>query len=320
MPQITWDAVGERTYESGLDRGVLYLPNGDSVPWNGLQSVVEKIQMTKTPVHYDGVKVSEIVKLGSFEATLSAITYPKKFEEISGNSELRTGVLLGDQKPQRFGLSYRTRIGNDVEGDEAGYKIHVVYNILATPSDTSYETIGDSTNPVPFEWDLSTIPVEFDGYSQAAHMSFNTKDLDPLLLAEIERILYGDVSVSASLIPLDSLVDYINNWFRIKITDNGDGTWTATTDYVGYIYMLDANNARIDDANAVFLDAGTYVIKDTKDIYDLAQVTIVDNGDGSWTASSSDDTIVFVTGDTYTIRNVTVVPIDAISYTMSDDF
>lgn len=318
MPRLKWDNVGDRVFESGLDRGVLYLSNGDAVPWNGLISVIEKIGRSSSPIYYDGVKVGESISLGSFSGTLSAFTYPGELDELEGNAKIRGGVFLGEQAPKTFGLCYRTRVGNDVDGAESGYKIHVIYNVVATPSDREYSTIGDSLDPVEFEWELETIPVDLPGFRGAAHITIKTDDLDPSLLTEIEKILYGNGPASASLIPMSELVDYINNWFRLKITDNGDGTWTASTTYDGYIYLLIDDEFRIDNANAIFINDHTYILSDTRELSDVALIKIVDHGDGTWTATTSYDGLIIVTGDTFEIRNANVEVIDQDSFILSD--
>lgn len=318
MPRLQWDKIGEKVFESGLDRGVLYLSNGNAVPWNGLTSVIEKIGRESEPIFYDGVKVGENISLGVFSATLAAFTYPDALDELTGNTKIRSGVFLGDQSMKTFGLSYRTRVGNDVDGEEAGYKIHIIYNVTAIPSDTEYASISDEIEPVAFEWELSAIPIELDGFRGAAHITIKTKDLDPDLLTEIETILYGSGAADASLIPMDQLVAQINDWFRLKITDNGDGTWTASTTYDGYIYLLVDDEFRIDNANAIFINDHAYILSDTKDIEDVAAIKIIDNGDGTWTATTSYEGLIIVTGDTFEIRNATVEVIDADSYILSD--
>ena len=135
MPILEWDKVGERYYETGIDRGVLYMPDGSAVPWNGLTSVIEHFDKSTSPVYYDGMKISDLVSLGDFSATMKAVTYPEEFVEIEGSAKLRNGLFVGDQPPQTFCLCYRTKIGNDVDGVDSGYKIHLIYNLTAIPSD-----------------------------------------------------------------------------------------------------------------------------------------------------------------------------------------
>ena len=135
MPRLVWDKLGDRVYESGLDKGVLYLPDGSAVPWNGLTSVIEHFNQELSPVYYEGMKVADLVVLGDFTATIGAITYPDEFTEIEGAVEIRRGTFFGNQEPQVFGLCYRSEIGNDLEGESAGYKLHLLYNVTAVPKD-----------------------------------------------------------------------------------------------------------------------------------------------------------------------------------------
>jgi hypothetical protein len=321
MPKINWDLLGDKAYESGLDHGVLYLPDGSAVPWNGLTSVSENLNRSTEPVFLDGSKISDIVSLGTFSASLSAVTYPNELDLLEGAIPLRNGVYLEEQPHQPFGLCYRTKIGNDLDGDEAGYKIHIVYNITAIPSDRTYASAGSDPSLVEFEWELSTVPEYLEGYRPSAYMVIKTHELDPLLLKDIERILYGDSYSDAALIPMNELVAYINDWFRIKITDNGDGTWTAFTNF-GYIFLLEDGEFTITSANAIFLDEETYTLTDTKDIHDIPNIKIIDNGNGTWTASTSFDNLITVSedGDTYQIIDANVTYLDSNTYTLSDSF
>jgi hypothetical protein len=316
MPAINWDKVGERIYESGLDRGVLYLPDGSAVPWNGLTSISEKVEKSVDSVFYDGAKISDLVTMGSFSASLSAVTYPEEMDRIEGTRELRNGVFLGEQSSTTFGLCYRTAMSNDLDA-EAGYKIHVVYNVTAVPSDRDYQSLNDSPEPLEFEWDLTTTPEHLDGFRPSAHMVIKTAELDPWLLAEIEEILYGGTVAAASLIPMDELVDKINNWFRVKITDNGDGTFTARSDYEGYVFLLSEDKFQINNANIIYTDDNTYLLSDTKDIKEVLTIKIIDNGDGTWRASAESEFISVVNGF-FTIYNATTTFLDASTYLLSD--
>lgn len=319
MPKLVWDKVGSKTYESGLDRGVLYLPNGTAVPWNGLTSVEENLNRSVSSIFYEGLKVGESIDLGSFSATLSAFTYPEELDELEGARNIRRGFSLDEQPMSTFGLSYRTRIGDDINGDVGGgYKIHIIYNVTAIPSNTSYSTIVENSEAIEFQWDLTTTPVELPGFRGSASITIKTNDLDPLLLEEIESILYGSGSADASLLPMDELVAYINDWFRLKITDNGDGTWTAYTKYEGYIFFLPDEGFRLENANATYIDDHTFTLSDTKDLTDIPRIKITNNGDGTWTASTSDTGLIEIVGDTFTIYNANMEMIDAITYTLSD--
>lgn len=261
MTTLLWDQVGERFYEEGVDRGVLYLPNGGAVPWNGLISVDEQIVSNEsTPVHFDGVKYGDSVAPGDFAANLSAYTYPDEFLDLEGISEIGNGLYLGNQYPQRFGLSYRTRVGNDEDSD-LGYKIHVVYNATAVSTQKSYKT-STGQDPSSFQWTITAVPGEIPGYRSTAHLIFDTRQMNALLISDIEATLYGDGISIPELPPISSLVSFVDNWVIIRITDNFDGTWTAEGPD-DMITMLDAQTFQIAPANAVYLDADTYVISNT---------------------------------------------------------
>lgn len=306
MPSLTWDRVGDKTYESGLDKGVLYLPDGSAVVWNGLTSVIESFDKETTPVYYDGMKINELVTLGDFSATMTAVTYPDEFSEVEGMGSLRRGGFLGDQTPQSFGLCYRTMVGNDLSGSDYGYKIHIVYNLVAIPSDKTYASLSDSPTLVEFEWKLTAVPEELPGFRPTAHIVINSKDFDPWLLEDLEGMLYGSSTAFAALIPMPDLVTYISEWARVRIVDNGDGTWSAVSERPGFIEFLNGVDLfQINQANAVYLDDVTYEITDTFDESDAPNIKLVDNGDGTWTASTdSSNVIVMLDETTFEIRNV----------------
>lgn len=261
MTKLMWDQIGERIYESGVDRGVLYLADGSGVPWNGLINVTEtKTGGEGSPIYFDGVKVADHAIPGDFAATLKAYTYPDDFLEYEGVVESENGLFIANQQPRRFGLSYRTKIGNDEEGSGLGYKIHILYNLTAIPSQKSYQTDRDNS-AMEFEWSISAIPGETPGFRPTAHLILDTRHMNPLLLADIESTLYGTDFVNARLPPISTLVNFISNWVIIRITDNGDGTWTADGPD-NLITMLDATTFQIIQANATYLDADTYMISD----------------------------------------------------------
>lgn len=310
MPAIVWDKVGDRTYESGLDRGVLYLPDGSAVAWNGLTSVVENFDRETNPVYYDGMKISELITLGSFSATLSAVTYPDEFTEVEGAASLKRGVIFQDQPPQSFALCYRTKVGNDFAGPDSHYKIHILYNLFAIPSDKTYASVGDDPSLVEFEWELTAIPEEVPGFRPMAHIVIDSSKLDPWLLEDLELQLYGGQVVEASLLPMPSLVEFINEWYRVKIVDHGDGTWSAIEARPGFISFLDPAEEifQLVRVNATYLSEDEFEITDTIDDTEVPDLIIYDNGDGTWTATTvSDNVIVMIDADTFEIRNATVI-------------
>lgn len=260
MTVLQWDKPGDKVFEAGIDKGVLYLEGGLAVPWNGLTSVTESTNNNSSPTYYDGRKISDLVDLGDFTANLKAFTYPPEFLEIEGLGKFQDGVYLGEQRPKSFSLSYRSRIGNDLNQD-AGYKIHILYNLIAIPKDKTYETISGSIQADEFEWDISSIPEEIEGFAPSAHITLNTIDIDSTILENIEEILYGTSEEDASLIPLGELLTLIGypTLLAIKIIDNGDGTWTATSVDDSLITITD-DTFVITDVNSIDLDSNTYRI------------------------------------------------------------
>lgn len=271
MSILVWDKIGDRTYETGLDRGVLFLPDGSAVPWNGLTSIVEKFNKDTSSVYYDGIKISDMVSLGDFSATMKAVTYPDEFVELEGFGFLRKGMVLGDQMPQTFSLSYRTRIANDDEGDVAGYKIHIIYNLTAIPNDRTHESVTADPNALEFEWDISAIPEEIPGFRPTAQVVLSSIDLEPGLLTFIEEKLYGSETVEASLISITDLISYMFTWARIEIVDNSDGTWTAMClfDEDLDFDLTDVGLFTLMNANVNFIDLQTYELSNTVNTSDI---------------------------------------------------
>lgn len=319
MPEIVWDKIGDRTYETGLDRGVLYLPDGSAVPWNGLTSIIESFDKESSPVYYDGMKINDLIVLGDFEASMKAVTYPDEFVELEGLSPAKEGLFYSDQMPKAFGLCYRTQIGNDLEGDVSGYKIHVLYNVTAIPNQKTYASVSSEPSLVEFEWNITAVPEEIPGFRPTAHIIIDTRDVDPWLLEEIEAILYGSTLADASLIPMSELVSYIENWYRVRIVDNGDGTWTATAERDGFISFGVDGFFEITAVNAVYLDEDTYQISDTDDISDVPQIKITDLENGLWTAiTDHDNLIIDIGGDQVEIRNANVQYLNEYTFQISD--
>lgn len=261
MTALTWDEIGQRKYETGIDRGVLYLPNGTAVPWNGLTSVTENPDYRSSPVYYDGRKISDMVSLGDFSASLKAFTYPDEFEVLQGLGKFQDGIFLGEQRPKPFGLSYRTKLGNDLNS-EAGYKIHVLYNLFASPKNKTHQTIGNSVDPEEFEWDIFAIPEEVTGFAPTARIIINTRDVDPDTLVALEEVFYGSEDEDPSLISMNDLLIMIGfpTLLAVQIIDNGDGTWTAIGDTV-----VDNGDGSftITNANSTMLDIDTYRVSST---------------------------------------------------------
>lgn len=196
MSKIVWDKTGERLYETGVDRGVLYVQSNGTyskgVAWNGLTAVTESPSGAEaTPLYADNIKYLNLMSAEEFGCTIEAYTYPEEFAECDGSAELAAGVTIGQQARKPFGLSYRTKIGNDAAGNEFGYKLHLIYGCLAAPSEKAYTSINDSPEATTFSWEVSTTPVSVDDHSPTASITIDSTKVEPTKLAALEEILYG---------------------------------------------------------------------------------------------------------------------------------
>ena len=205
MPKLIWDATGSREFETGTNRGVLYPFNKTTgaydtgVAWNGLTAVTEQPSGAEaTPQYADNIKYLNLMSAEEFKATLECFTYPDEFARCDGSLELAVGVKIGQQTREMFGLSYRTVIGTDVDS-AAGYKIHLVYGAMASPSEKAYKTINDSPEAMTFSYEISTIPVEVPGFKPTSLLTVNSLKVDPEALEALEGVLYGGTTASARL-------------------------------------------------------------------------------------------------------------------------
>jgi len=195
--KIVWDKTGERFYETGVDRGVLYVQDDQGkypkgVAWNGLTGVTESPTGAEpNPLYADNIKYLNLFSVEEFEANIEAYTYPEEFEECDGSAELTPGVTLGQQPRKTFGLCYRTKLGNDLEGEDYGYKLHLIYGAKAAPSDKGYETINDTPDAITFSWDVTTTPVPVTGFKPTALLVVDSTKVNAEALATLENILYG---------------------------------------------------------------------------------------------------------------------------------
>ena len=205
MVAITWDQTGDRTYETGVDHGVLYLPNqageySTGVAWNGLTAVTESPSGAEpTPLYADNMKYLNLISAEEFGATIEAFTYPEEFALCDGTAEPAPGVLVGQQDRKSFGMGYRTLLGNDTAGNGYGYKLHLIYGALAAPSEKAYATVNDSPEAITFSWEVSTTAVEVPGFKPSAQLTIDSTKVDPIQLALLEGILYGTVTLTARL-------------------------------------------------------------------------------------------------------------------------
>lgn len=200
MSRLTWDNTGERYYETGVKQGVLYpiQPDGKyslGVAWNGLTAVTESPSGAEaTALYADDIKYLNLISTEEFGATIEAYTYPDEFAECDGSASLADGIMLGQQKRKTFGLCYKTTVGNDVDGNDYGYKLHLIYGCLAAPSEKAYATINDSPEAITFSWEVSTTPVNVAGFKPTSQITIDSTKIaegKKAKLTELEDILYG---------------------------------------------------------------------------------------------------------------------------------
>lgn len=263
MATLTWEKVGDRIYHTGLDRAVLYLKDGTAVAWNGLTSVEEDSNNSLTSYYLDGVKFLDNLAPGDFIAVLKAFTYPDEFDQVIGLGDVTPGLTYHDQPFQSFNLAYRTRVGNDLDGTDFGYKIHLLFNLIANPQNFAYETIKDSVTAIEFAWNLTGTPTKVPGARPTVHITIDSRDTDPIVLEAIENMLYGTATTGPHFPTIDELTGIFAYYGALIITDNGDGTWTALDESDSFITMTDPTTFRIDNADATFTDVSTYQISST---------------------------------------------------------
>lgn len=210
--KLTWDEVGARNYETGVDHAVLYIPDSggaytDGVAWNGLVSVTESPSGAEANAQYaDNIKYLNLFSAEQFGATIEAFTYPDEFAQFDGLVTPTPGVAVGQQGRKGFGLCYRTKIGNDLQGEDYGYKLHLVYGAMASPSEKAYNSINDSPEAITFSWQLSTTPVSVTGMRPTSILTIDSTKVDATALGDLEDLLYGTVGTDPSLPMPDDVI------------------------------------------------------------------------------------------------------------------
>lgn len=248
MTKLSWGEPGTHKFQTGIDRGVLYPKDGPGVAWNGLTAVMEAPSDAEEDVQYmDGVKFQQRRRRESFAATLKAFTYPIEFEEYDGMSTL---TRVAQQRRKMFDFSYRT------SGD--GYRVHLVYNALATPSDVAYISAKQAVEPLEFSWDISTIPLLINGMAPSAHIILDFGETEDLTSIPLQEILYGTDLTDPRMPTIDELIHWFEQSMTLQILDHGDGTWTA----IGPDEMISlvGDLITITTPSATYLDPDTYTI------------------------------------------------------------
>ena len=266
MTKLSWDTTGQRRYETGVDHGVLYPKSTEvGVAWNGLVSVTESVDGGEvTPSHIDGRVHTLRHSPEDYKATLEAFTYPDELDECLGTQDLYDGFQITGQPKKRFDLSYRTKIGTDLNED-AGHTLHIVYNVLAAASDKSYASVSQSPEVTTLSYELQARPVTVLNQRASAHFKIDTTKIDSDILTQIEDIIYGTDTVDPRMLTIDEILAIFEGTFGVTpftVTDNGDGS-----------YDISGSDAAVAEGND-----STYVI---------VSDTAVDNYDGTYTVSSS---------------------------------
>jgi len=283
---LTWDEVGEREYETGVDRGVLYQPDGsgaygDGVPWNGLTTVTESPSGAESnPQFADNIKYLNLLSAEEFGGTIEAFTYPDEFGQNDGTVQPSAGVAVGQQARKPFGLCYRSLIGNDTDGTDHGYRLHLVYGAQASPSEKAYATINDSPEAIAFSWEFTTTPVAVTGLKPAALITIDSTEVDAADLAALEAILYAD---DARLPLPDEVIDIFGGGVTVVNLDlaanqptfnNGTGVVTIPAT-AGVDYYVDGELAAAGPQPAIAVGENTDITAEPQDGFSL-------NGDNDW--------------------------------------
>ena len=216
MARLIWDEVGQRFFETGVKNGVLYVQDNDGsykngVVWNGLTAVTESPSgAEETPLYADDVKYLTLRSAEEFGATVEAYTYPEEFEQCDGSASIAEGVTIGQQARRAFGLCYRTSVGNDIQGQNFSYKLHLIYGCTVAPSEKSYSTINDNPEAITFSWELSTVPVPVDGFSPTASLVIDASKVDEGKMQQLENALFGDAENEATLLLPNQIMELLN--------------------------------------------------------------------------------------------------------------
>lgn len=213
--KLVWDNVGERFYETGVKNCALYLQHTDGsypkgVAWNGISAINESPSGAESsPIYADDTKYLNLISNEELSASIEAYTYPDEFAECDGSAEIATGITIGQQPRKAFGLAYKTTLGNDIVGNEYGYKLHLLYGCKAAPSEKAYSTINDSPEAITFSWEISTTPVNVKGFKPTSNLTIDSSKVAPEKLAALEAVLFGSESAEARLPLPDEIITLV---------------------------------------------------------------------------------------------------------------
>ncbi|WP_299488954.1 hypothetical protein [uncultured Gordonia sp.] len=250
MTTLVWDQVGEREFETGVDHGVLYIPTAgvysNGVAWNGLIGVTESPSGAEaTPLYADNIKYLNMTSAEQFGATLECYTYPDEFAQFDGQATPSAGLSVGQQARKGFGLSYRTRLGNDIDGDDHGYKLHLVYGCTAAPTEKAYSTVNESPEAITFSYELATVPVPVTGLRPTSIITIDSTKVDATKLEEFEVILYGDDETDPKLPTPDEVIAHFGSLTPLTAATPTNPTYNVGTHQItiptvtGITYTID---------------------------------------------------------------------------------
>lgn len=262
MTRLNWHEGNLRTFETGIDRGVLYPKGSGAVPWFGLTGVDETGADSVQSYFIDGRPFLHVPKTKEYAATIKAWTYPDELTSIMGMPEVTDGMYIDSQQADQFDLCYRTLVGDGAAGVTAGYKIHVIYNAVVVPGGVSFVSSGSSIEPTEFSWDISAVPMPLVGYRSSAHVVIDTRHMDQDKLSQIEGFLYGTAETEPFVPEPQVIFDTLSYGDSIIVTDLGDGTFEVQGSYKNVQIVGDG-------------------------IFNIDNVDGTDNGDGTWTISTT---------------------------------
>ena len=289
MTKVVWDQTGERVYETGVDHGVLFIPNGGGVydtgfAWNGLTTVTESPSGAEaSPQYADNIKYLNLVSAEEFGATIEAYTYPPEFAQCDGTAAPSVGVAIGQQARKSFGLAYRTKLGNDVAGSDFGYKLHLIYGALAAPTERAYATVNDSPEAMAFSWEVTTTAVDVPGFKPTAIMTVDSTKVTSAGLLALENVLYGSAGVEPRLPTPEEVIAFFAGT-QTMVTATAP-TFVSTTGVITIPTVTGVTYRRA-DTNAVVTGTTTVAGAVGASLVITARPT---NGTYAFTANSDDD-------------------------------
>ena len=296
MSKLVWNRPQDQTYESGLDRGVIYVEDGPVVAWSGLVSVDDDGESTLKEYYIDGIKYLAVVSPRDWKGKLSAITYPDEFGALIGVHELGDGLYVDSQAHGRFNLSYRTMVTTPAIDTVQHYKIHLIYKVLASLGGFTNQTLtSNAAEPEGFDFDLAAVPIQIPGHRPSAHIIIDSRKVDPESMLQLETIIYGDDTTEPTMPTISQLTDLLTYSDEVVVVDNGDGTWTATGSNAN-VYLTDTKgHFEIDNVDAEYLSADIYRFFGIETVARL--ILVADDDGGPYYQSSEGPSNVGIDSD-----------------------